>query len=403
MSEKVGVVGLGYVGLPLALAIAKIYPMVGVDTDVEKCRLLDEKYHHLRAVFTSDYSKISDCSIIIVALPTPVDANRTPDLSLLTDACQKIGLYMKRGCLILFESTVFPGATRNVCVPTLERYSGEIAGEFFNFGYSPERINPGDNENTLHTISKLVSGNSSASVSRAEKFYRSIIDADIVVCDSIEVAEGAKLVENVQRDVNIALMNELRNYFSKQGIEIKDVLAAASTKWNFCPFHPGLVGGHCIGVDPYYLIHSAKKIGVDVPFISAARLINEQVRDFTRDWIDKKIKEIKTFLERDSLKILFLGLTYKPNVGDFRESAFVFILNRLCSERDLIYCFDPFLHDSKDVELNSNIIRIREKQMVELYDLIIIGTKHANTNIWIEKIKQNSPNIFIVDTDEYGS
>jgi UDP-N-acetyl-D-galactosamine dehydrogenase len=289
MRERVGIIGLGYVGLPVALAFARKFPgTVGFDIHREKVDELrrghdrnhEETQDTLRATtlkMTSDAPDLGGCSLFIVAVPTPVDRNNVPDLSLVERATETVGRVLAKGCIVVYESTVYPGVTEEICGPLLERTSGLKRGVDFTVGYSPERINPGDKEHTLEKITKVVSGEDAATLDRVAAAYSAIVDAGVYRAASIKVAEAAKVIENTQRDLNIALMNELAIIFDRIGIRTSDVLAAAATKWNFLGFRPGLVGGHCIGVDPYYLTMKAQQLGYQPEVILAGRRINNNM------------------------------------------------------------------------------------------------------------------------------
>lgn len=340
LSKIVATVGLGYVGLPLALAFAEKYPTIGFDLSKNKIesylRNIDPSGEVDSAAFasvagnltfTTDPGQLAQADYIIVAVPTPVDAAHVPDLDPLRSASRTVGTHMKRGATVIFESTVYPGTTEEVCVPILEATSGLKWKTDFSVGYSPERINPGDKKRTLRTIVKVVSGDSTESSDRVADLYNSIIHAGIYRASSIKVAEAAKVIENTQRDLNIALMNELAIIFDKLGIDTREVLDAAGTKWNFLPFTPGLVGGHCIGVDPYYLTHKAEMVGYHPQVILAGRRINDGMAAYVAQQTVKGI--IDTGKPVKGAKVIVLGLTFKEDCVDLRNSKVADLVNEL--------------------------------------------------------------------------
>jgi len=327
---KVGVVGLGYVGLPLALALGRAFPgTVGFDVSAEKVRALhagkdptsdgfESEVAASSVEFTTDPSLLAGCDFVIVAVPTPIDENRQPDLTPLVKASRSVGKHLKRGATIIFESTVYIGVTEEVCGPVLEAESGLRCGVDFFLGYSPERINPGDKEHTLERIVKVVAGQDEATTRAIAKVYGAVVKAGVYEAPSIRVAEAAKVIENTQRDLNIALMNELSIIFDRMGIRTKDVLEAAGTKWNFLKFSPGLVGGHCIGVDPYYLTAKAQQLGYHPQVILAGRRINDDMGRFVAQRTVKLM--INSGIQLKGARIGILGVTFKENVTDTRNS-----------------------------------------------------------------------------------
>jgi UDP-N-acetyl-D-galactosamine dehydrogenase len=337
--KNIAVVGLGYVGLPLAVEFGKIHATVGYDLSERKITsfrngndpsgdISDENFRAAKQLsFTTDPSRLSKADFIIVAVPTPVDAAHQPDFSPLVSASTTVGKYLKRDAVVIFESTVYPGATEEVCIPILERISGLKWREDFHVGYSPERVNPGDRERTITKVTKVVSGDDSATLKKIADLYESIIVAGVHRVSSIKVAEAAKVIENTQRDLNIALMNELALIFNRLGIDTLEVLEAAGTKWNFLPFRPGLVGGHCIGVDPYYLTHKAVMLGYHPEVILAGRRINDSMATFVAQ------QTVKQLLRADNpvrnARIIVLGLTFKENCSDLRNSKVADIVREL--------------------------------------------------------------------------
>jgi UDP-N-acetyl-D-glucosamine/UDP-N-acetyl-D-galactosamine dehydrogenase len=347
----VAIVGLGYVGLPLAVEFGKKRETVGFDLSQAKIenyrRFIDPtgevSSEDLRAsnqlTVTTDPAALAQADFIIVAVPTPVDSAHQPDLGPLVGASESIGRHMKRGAIIVYESTVYPGATEEVCVPIIEKYSGMHWRRDFYVGYSPERINPGDKEHTLTRILKVVSGDSPETLDKVAKLYQSIITAGVFRASSIRVAEAAKVIENTQRDLNIALMNELAILFDKMGIDTLEVLQAAGTKWNFLPFRPGLVGGHCIGVDPYYLTHKADMIGYHPQVILAGRRINDGMGKFIAEQTVKHM--IRNGSQVKGSRVNVLGLTFKENCPDIRNTRVIDVIQELRSFGIEVHVHDP--------------------------------------------------------------
>ena len=347
----IGVVGLGYVGLPLALEFGKKYKTIAYDVSKEKISnyiagcdpsgevnkkvFSDSKF----VKFTIDHSLLKNADFIIVAVPTPVNKTNNPDFSALKNASKVVGRNLKYGCTVIYESTVYPGATEELCMPILEKESGYTWKEGFFLGYSPERINPGDKNHTLTAITKVVSGDSEDTLKKVEYLYGSIIKAGTFSASSIKVAEAAKVIENTQRDLNIALINELSVIFHRLNIDTMEVLEAAGTKWNFLPFRPGLVGGHCIGVDPYYLTHKAQEVGYQPEVILSGRRINDSISNFI---VEDTIKEmINLSLPINNGNIIILGITFKENCSDVRNSKVVDLANAYSSYGLNVYIFDP--------------------------------------------------------------
>jgi UDP-N-acetyl-D-galactosamine dehydrogenase len=330
VQERVAVVGLGYVGLPLALALARAFKdTVGLDVSAAKIRMLqagdDPTFEGLESeirsstiTFTTDPSVLKECDIVIVAVPTPIDENRQPDLTALTKASMAVAHNLKKGAVIVYESTVYPGVTEDVCGEIIEKESGMRRGVDFFLGYSPERINPGDKEHTLERIVKVIAGEDDATTERIAKVYGAVVKAGLHRAPSIRVAEAAKVIENTQRDLNIALMNELALIFDRMGLRTKDVLEAAGTKWNFLKFSPGLVGGHCIGVDPYYLTAKAQQLGYHPQVILAGRRINDDMGKFIAQRLVKLM--IHAGMPLKGSRVGILGVTFKENVTDIRNS-----------------------------------------------------------------------------------
>jgi len=349
--HRIGVIGLGYVGLPLAVEFGKKFPTVGFDLSREKVALYerhvdpageissDELVSAANLSFTTDAHALTDCDFLVVAVPTPVDDAHRPDLGPLRGASESVGHNLRPGTTVVFESTVYPGATEEVCVPIIEACSGLKWKEDFFVGYSPERINPGDKDRTLTKIVKVVSGDTPDTLERVASLYGAIISAGIFRANSIRVAEAAKVIENTQRDLNIALMNELAIIFQRLGIDTLEVLEAAGTKWNFLPFRPGLVGGHCIGVDPYYLTHRAEKTGYHPQVILAGRRINDGMGRYVAEQTVKCM--IQANLAVKGGDIIVLGLTFKENCSDLRNSRVVDVIGELQSYGATVHIHDP--------------------------------------------------------------
>lgn len=338
MDKNIAVVGLGYVGLPVAVAFGKKHRVIGFDINDRRIEELKQgiettnevEIEDLQAAdvhFTSNPSDLEKANFIIVAVPTPINENKQPDLTPLLKASETIGKNMSQGTIIVYESTVYPGATEEECVPVLEKYSGMTCGEDFYVGYSPERINPGDKERTFTSITKVVSGQNQNVLDTVAEVYGSVVEAGIYKASSIKVAEAAKVIENTQRDINIALMNELAVIFEKLNIDTAEVLEAAGTKWNFLSFSPGLVGGHCIGVDPYYLTHKAKKVGHHPEIILAGRRINDHTGEFIATSLIKQM--IKKNMPIQGSTVTILGFTFKENVPDIRNTRVIDIVREL--------------------------------------------------------------------------
>ncbi|MDH5493061.1 MAG: nucleotide sugar dehydrogenase [Myxococcales bacterium] len=383
--QKIAVIGLGYVGLPVALAFARKRPeVIGFDIDAERVRELREGHDRTAEVqpdalrasslrFTTDPADLGGVTAFIVTVPTPIDVNRQPDLAPIERASRSVGEVLAPGALIVYESTVYPGVTEEVCGPILATISGLRQGVDFKLGYSPERINPGDREHTLERIVKVVSGEDAETLERVAELYEAIIEAGVHRAPSIRVAEAAKVIENTQRDLNIALMNELSLIFDRIGIRTKDVLAAASTKWNFLPFTPGLVGGHCIGVDPYYLTAKAESLGYHPEVILAGRRINDGMGAF----IAQRLIKLLVAQERPvkGARVGVLGLTFKENVPDLRNSRVPDILKELDSFGIQALVHDP-LASAGEAEREYGVRLSPLDALVDL-DALVLAVPHA--------------------------
>jgi len=381
--EKIAVVGLGYVGLPLAVAMAKTFNVTGFDISSAKIKRLHEGHDDTgevddktlgdtKALFTDDPSALSEARFIIVAVPTPVDESKKPDLSPLLSASRLIGENMAKGAVIVYESTVYPGATEDDCVPVLEKTSGLKCGVDFKVGYSPERINPGDKEHTIEKITKIVSGQDDETLNVVAGVYGEVILAGVHRASSIKVAEAAKVIENVQRDLNIAFMNELAVIFDIMEIDTSEVLEAAGTKWNFLKFSPGLVGGHCIGVDPYYLTTKAQELGYHPQVILAGRHINDDMGRFVAGQVVKQLGV--TGRRAPGAKVAVMGLTFKENVPDIRNSRVPDIINELKVNGINPLVSDP-LADSAEVKKEYGVDLVDFKDLANL-DAIVLAVSH---------------------------
>ena len=382
INYKIAIIGLGYVGLPLAVAFGEKYPVVGFDINEERIANLNKgvdttmqctsqeiaNAHQL--VFTHDLSQIRDCTIFIVTVPTPVTKDKQPDLHLLRTASKMVGGVLKKGDIVIYESTVYPGCTEEDCVPVLEEFSRLKYNQDFYCGYSPERINPGDKVHTLTKIIKVTSGSTPEVATIVDNLYASIITAGTHKASSIKVAEASKSIENAQRDINISFVNELALIFDKMDIDTNEVLAAAATKWNFLPFKPGLVGGHCIGVDPYYLAHKASSLGYHPQVILSGRHVNDQMSSFVTEKVIKLL--IKNNFKVQGAKVLLLGVTFKENCPDIRNSQTFEIYTALKKLGVDVFAFDPFAN-AKEVFDNHQINLVTS---LETYDAIVLTVAH---------------------------
>ncbi|HHW21450.1 MAG TPA: nucleotide sugar dehydrogenase [Clostridiaceae bacterium] len=381
--DKISLVGLGYVGLPIAVAFAKKVKVIGFDINKEKISLYKQGIDPTREVgndeirkttieFTSDEKLLREAKFHIVAVPTPVRTDKTPDLSLVEEASKMVGRNLVKGSVVVYESTVFPGVTEEICVPILEKESGFKCGIDFKVGYSPERINPGDKKHRLETIVKIVSGQDEETLDLIAKVYELVVEAGVYRAQSIKVAEAAKVIENSQRDINIAFMNELSIIFNKMGIDTKSVLEAAATKWNFLNFTPGLVGGHCIGVDPYYLTYKAEQYGYHSQIILAGRRINDNMGKYVGECVIKKI--VKAGININNAKVAILGFTFKENCPDIRNSKVIDIVNELRE-----YDIEPIISDpiaDKGEAMHEYGVSLTDVDNIRNIDVIIIAVAH---------------------------
>lgn len=402
--KKIAVIGLGYVGLPIALAFAKKVSVIGFDINsarIEMMRrridpseeLVAKDFEDTDIVFTDNPSDLKSASFYIVAVPTPIDAHKTPNLYPLLSACRTVGAQLSAGDYVVFESTVYPGCTEDDCVPILEEVSGLRAYQDFKVGYSPERINPGDKVHTLAKITKVVAGNDAAATTQIAQVYKLVVDAGVFEAASIKVAEAAKVIENTQRDLNIALMNELSHIFRKLGINTYDVLRAAGTKWNFLPFHPGLVGGHCIGVDPYYLTYKAKSIGYMPEVILSGRRINDQMGQKIAKQIVQKLAQLKHNLSES--KVLIMGVTFKENVADIRNTKVIDLVEQMQSFGLQVEITDPHANAEAFRKTYGQVLRNPSGK----YQAIVLAVAHQKYLDMPRKTLENmaAENCLLVD------
>ncbi len=383
MKKKIAIIGLGYVGLPLAIEFSKKYQVIAYDKNYNRINELINGYDRTKEInkinnklikFTHNSRDIESCNVYIVTVPTPIDKKNIPDLSMIENATRMVGNCLKKNDLVIYESTVHPGATEEVCVPILQKKSkinchqdGYKRKNYFLCGYSPERINPGDKKRTLKKIKKLVSGSSKKSLLMVKKLYKSI-GIDTYSTKGIKIAEAAKIIENTQRDLNIALINELAIIFNKMNLNTYDILRAAGTKWNFLNFKPGLVGGHCIGVDPYYLTHAIKKVGYKPKLILAGRKINDNMSKYVFFKLRSKLKEKKIY--KKQVKVLLMGITFKENCPDIRNSKSYDLYKHLIDNKYLVDVIDP--NASKIDVKNYYNINLQNKPNYNNYDAILI-------------------------------
>ncbi len=383
-NTSIAIIGLGYVGLPLAVEFGKQYPTLGFDINERRVRELQEgidvtletSREELQAAsrlsYSTDIEELRRATVYIVTVPTPVDEHKNPDLTPLRLASETVGKVIKQGDIVVYESTVYPGATEEYCVPVIERVSGLKFNEDFFAGYSPERINPGDKEHRLTSITKVTSGSTLETADFIDSLYASIIEAGTHKAASIKVAEAAKVIENTQRDLNIALMNELAIIFRKLGIDTEDVLNAAGTKWNFLPFRPGLVGGHCIGVDPYYLTHKAEALGYHPQVILAGRRINDNMGGYVVGQLIKQM--IRRRIQIENARVLFMGMAFKENCPDLRNTKVVDSIRKLRDYNVEVDVFDPWV-SAESAQHEYGITPVREL-VPGSYDAIVLAVAH---------------------------
>ena len=389
--------GLGYVGLPLAIEFGKVYETIGFDIDQKRVEELNQGNDSTlefdaneikkaeKLIFSSNEDSITDCNIYIVTVPTPINKENEPDLTLLENVSRQIGTHLDINDIVIYESTVYPGATEEICVPILENTSGMKFNEDFFCGYSPERVNPGDKEHRITKIEKITSGSTPEIADKIDELYRSIITAGTTKVGSIKVAEAAKVIENTQRDLNIALVNEFSIIFNKLGINTEEVIQAASTKWNFQPYKPGIVGGHCIGVDPYYLTYKSKEIGYKPEVILAGRNLNDNMGIYIADETIKLMRHKSISL--DNAELLIMGFTFKENCPDHRNTRVMDIIKRLNELELKVDIHDPWVH-APNVK-NDHGVDVSNTLSDKLYDAIIIAVAHDDfRNMEIEDFQK---------------
>jgi len=388
--DKIAVIGLGYVGLPLAHAFSLKYKVIGFDIAQWRIDELSKGYDRTQELseeqvreaisndmkFTNKLEEIADCNIYIVTVPTPIDKHKKPDLTPLIKASESVGKVLKKDDIVIYESTVYPGATEEECVPVLEKFSGLKFNKDFYCGYSPERINPGDKEHTVTKILKVTAGSTPEIGKKVDELYASIITAGTHLAPSIKVAEAAKVIENSQRDINIAFINELSIIFNKLGIDTDSVLEAAGTKWNFLKFKPGLVGGHCIGVDPYYLTHKAQEVGYNPEIILAGRRLNDNMGIYVANQVIKLM--IKKGKRIEGSKILVLGITFKENCPDIRNSRVIDVIQEFKEFGCKVDIYDPWANN-EEVNREYDISLIQDSELkMNNYDAVVLAVAHDN-------------------------
>ena len=406
--EKIAVIGLGYVGMPIAVAFARKVDVIGYDYNKEKIKLYlsgidptsevgDEEIKKTTVEFTSDESKLKEAVFHIVAVPTPINADKTPDLTPVESASRIIGRNLQRGSIVVYESTVYPGVTEDICIPILEQESGLKCGVDFKVGYSPERINPGDKVHRLENITKIVSGMDNESLEEIAKIYEIVIEVGVFKASSIKVAEAAKVVENSQRDINIAFMNELAMVFDRMGIETKEVVEAMNTKWNALRFTPGLVGGHCIGVDPYYFIYEAEKLGYHSQIVLSGRKINDGMGKFVADAIIKQLIRSDKVVSKS--KVAIFGMTFKENTPDTRNSKVIDIIKNLNEYGIYPHIVDP-VADERELSHEYNLQLTPFSDVAEL-DCLVLAVAHDEFKQFtlksLKKYYKDSNNMILID------
>ena len=410
MNKKIALIGLGYVGLPLAVEFGKKFVVVGFDINQSRINDLSngidsnleitsaelEDATHLS--FTTNLDELKDCQIFIITVPTPIDKNKRPDFTPLKKSSRAVGTVLKKGDIVIYESTVYPGATEDICVPILEEQSDLIFNKDFYCGYSPERINPGDKDHRVTNIKKVTAGSTPEIASEVDELYQKIIIAGTHKAESIKVAEAAKVIENTQRDVNIALVNELAIIFNKLDIDTESILDAASTKWNFLPFKPGLVGGHCIGVDPYYLTHKALEVGYNPKIILAGRRLNDDMGLYVADQVSKLMTKKRIHIV--DANVLILGLTFKENCPDLRNTQVVDLAKEFEKYKCNVDVYDPWV--DKDEALHEFSINLIDEPIKAKYDAILLAVAHDEfKRLSLDEIKSFGKDIHVLYDIKY--
>jgi len=396
INKKIALIGLGYVGLPLAVEFGKKRTVVGFDINQSRINDLkngvdstlettsEELKDSVHLSYTTNLDDVKDCEVFIITVPTPIDKHKRPDLTPLEKSSEAVGSILKRGDIVIYESTVYPGATEEVCVPILEQQSGLVFNKDFYCGYSPERINPGDKEHRVTTIKKVTAGSTPEIATEVDELYQEIIVAGTHKASSIKVAEAAKVIENTQRDVNIALINELALIFNKLGIDTESVLEAAGTKWNFLPFRPGLVGGHCIGVDPYYLTHKALEVGYNPEMILAGRRLNDSMGSYVADQVSKLMTKKRIHVV--DANVLIMGLTFKENCPDIRNTRVVDLVEEFEGFNCNVDVYDPWI--DKDEVIHEYGFKPIDQPVEGKYDAILLAVAHDEfKELSLEQIK----------------
>ena len=380
LNKKIAIVGLGYVGLPLLVAMNQKFDVIGYDNNKERISELENRYDRTNEIsqtdlnhieFTHDLDTIKECEVYIITVPTPINQAKEPDLSMVKDATLAVSSVVNKGNVIIYESTVFPGVTEEVCAKILEEKSGLKLNQDFYLGYSPERINPGDKSRTITQIPKIVSGSNEVVARAICELYQSFIEAEIFTANSIKIAEAAKVIENIQRDVNIALINEFTQLFDRLNLDVYDVLDAAATKWNFLKFQPGFVGGHCIGVDPYYLTHKAKTVDFVPEMILSGRRINESMSAFA---VQKAVKRFSKDHARLPVEILVCGVTFKENCPDTRNSKIFDVIDEFEAYGCSVSTYDPYVTQKAIGKLGN--YKLVEQPIYGNYDIVVLAVSH---------------------------
>jgi len=406
--EKIGIVGLGYVGLPLALAFARKFDVVGFDVSRERVKELRQGNDHTgevdprelknpRLAFTADAKDLGSCTFVIVAVPTPINKAKEPDLLNVIEASESVGSVLRKGMAVVYESTVYPGVTEDTCLPILERKSGLKLGDF-DLGYSPERVNPGDKEHTIEKIVKVVSGHSAAALDRIAAVYGAIVTAGVHRAPNIKTAEAAKVIENVQRDLNIALMNELSMIFSRLGLHTHEVLAASATKWNFHRYTPGLVGGHCIGVDPYYLTHRALELGYHPEVILAGRRINDSMGFHVGDMVIRELVSAGTLPK--GANVWVLGLTFKENVPDFRNTRAVDVISQLQKYGVDVTVWEPLV-DAGEIRRRFQVETKVFADVQNLDAVVVVNGHQAFRSLKLQELRRRMRTPLLIDIKNF--
>jgi UDP-N-acetyl-D-galactosamine dehydrogenase len=407
-TEIIGIVGLGYVGLPLAIAFAEKHKVVGFDVKADRVKELKVGKDHTGEVdtallknqnlsFTTNPDELRECTFIVVAVPTPINEAKDPDLTPLDESSKTVGRILKEGMMVVYESTVYPGVTEDFCLPILERESKLKLGQF-DLGYSPERVNPGDKKHTVRGIVKVVSGHNRKSLERCAAVYGSVIEAGIHKAPNIMTAEAAKVIENVQRDLNIALMNELSKIFARLGLRTKEVLDASSTKWNFHRYHPGLVGGHCIGVDPYYLTHRALELGYHPEVILAGRRINDGMGGYVGELTIRELNAAGVLPRKANIWVL--GLTFKENVPDFRNTRAVDVIKYLKDLGARIMVWEPMV-SAKQIEQQFGLNTVTFDKIRNIDAVVLINAHDAYRSITLSKLRRKMRNKVLIDVKNF--